>query len=240
MRAALITGGTAGIGAACVERLRADGYAVAFTGRNVDRGTALAARTGARFIEADATDRTATDAAVEAALVILGRVDLLVLNAGVLVRGQVTETSDVDFATLLETNLTSPFRTARAAFGQMRRQGGGAIVVIASDTAIRGSHRIAAYSVMKAGVAAVAELLGAEGAPYGIRANALCPGNTLPGMAGDDPATWRATPSGRFVSAAAVAGAVAWLGSDEAAHVNGATIRIDGGAGAALQILTRA
>jgi NAD(P)-dependent dehydrogenase (short-subunit alcohol dehydrogenase family) len=113
-------------------------------------------------------------------------------------------------------------------------------VLIASDSAIRGSHRIPAYSVVKAGVVTLAELFGAEGAPYGIRANAVCPGNTLPGMAGDDPSGWRATASGAFATADDVAAAVAFLASPEAAHINGATLRIDGGTGAALQMVTRA
>ena len=97
-------------------------------------------------------------------------------------------------------------------------------MLIASDSAIRGSHRIPAYSVVKAGVVALAELLGAEGAPYGIRANAVCPGNTLPGMAGDDPAAGAPTASGAFATADDVAAAVAFLASHEAAHINGATL----------------
>jgi NAD(P)-dependent dehydrogenase (short-subunit alcohol dehydrogenase family) len=121
----------------------------------------------------------------------------------------------------------------------MRRQGGGAMVLIASDSAIRGSHRIPAYSVVKAGVVALAALLGAEGAPFRIRANAICPGNTLPGMAGDDPSGWRPTASGAFASGDDVAVAVVFLASAEAAHVNGATLRIDGATGAALQAATR-
>ncbi len=98
------------------------------------------------------------------------------------------------------------------------------MVLVASDSAIRGSHRIPAYSAVKAGVVAIAELLGAEGAAYGIRANAVCPGNTLPGMAGDDPARWRPTASGAFATAHDVAASVAFLASAEAAHINGATL----------------
>ena len=111
--------------------------------------------------------------------------------------------------------------------------------MIASDSAIRGSHRIPAYSAVKAGVVAIAELLGAEGAPHGIRVNAVCPGNTLPGMAGDDAAGWRPSASGTFATGEDIAAAVAFLASDEAAHVNGATLRIDGATGAALQAATR-
>ena len=109
-------------------------------------------------------------------------------NAGVLAEGPLASTTDEEFELLVQTNLTSTFRYGRALFAPMRVQGSGVMVLIASDSAIRGSHRIPAYSVVKAGVVTLAELFGAEGAPYGIRANAICPGNTLPGMAGDDPA----------------------------------------------------
>lgn len=237
--AALVTGGTGGIGSAVVRRLRADGYDVVFCGRDELRGAALERDTGAVFRRADATDRAACDASVAFALEHLGRVDLLVANAGLLVAGPLAETSDEQFDELVETNLTSAFRYGRALFGPMRRQGSGVMVLVASDSAIRGSHRIPAYSAVKAGVVAIAELLGAEGAAYGIRANAICPGNTLPGMAGDDPSGWRPTASGAFATAHDVAGAVAFLASAEAAHINGATLRIDGATGAALQAVTR-
>jgi 3-oxoacyl-[acyl-carrier protein] reductase len=238
-RAALVTGGTGGIGSAIVRRLRADGSEVVFCGRDEQRAAALERETGALFCRADATDRAACDASVAFALERLGSVDVFVGNAGILLEGPLAHTTDEQFERLLETNLTSTFRYARALFEPMRRQGGGVMVLIASDSAIRGSHRIPAYSVVKSGVVALAELFGAEGAPYGIRSNALCPGTTLPGMAGDDPARWRPTASGDFATADQVASAVAFLSSPEAGHVNGATLRVDGATGAALQAVTR-
>jgi NAD(P)-dependent dehydrogenase (short-subunit alcohol dehydrogenase family) len=238
-RTALVTGGTGGIGSAIVRRLRADGDEVVFCGRDERRAELLERETGAVFCRADAADRAACDASVAYALDRLGSVEVFVGNAGVLVEGPLQETTDEAFERLLEINLSSMFRYARALYEPMRRQGGGALVLIASDSAIRGSHRIPAYSVVKAGVVALAELLAAEGAPHGIRANAICPGNTLPGMAGDDPARWRPAAGGEYVTADEVAAAVAFLASPEAAHVNGATLRIDGATGAALQAVTR-
>jgi NAD(P)-dependent dehydrogenase (short-subunit alcohol dehydrogenase family) len=238
-RSALVTGGTGGIGSAIVRRLRSDGYEVVFCGRDESRGAALERDTGAVYRSADATDRAACDASVAFALERLGRVDLLVANAGVLVEGSLAGTSDEEFERLVETNLTSTFRYGRALFAAMRRQGSGVMVMVASDSAIRGSHSRPAYSAVKAGVVAIAELLGAEGAAYGIRANAVCPGNTLPGMAGEEPAGWRPTASGAFATADDIAASVAFLASAEAAHINGATLRIDGATGAALQSVTR-
>jgi NAD(P)-dependent dehydrogenase (short-subunit alcohol dehydrogenase family) len=148
----------------------------------------------------------------------------------------------------VEVNLTSLFRISRACFGPMVAQGGGAMVHIASDTGIRGIHGIAAYSVTKAGVVAVSELFAAEGAPHGVRANAVCPGDVVPGVqatpAGhenhaEDPEGWVLPPSGRFGTGEDVASLVAWLASPESAHMTGATLRIDGGAGAVLPAATR-
>ena len=122
------------------------------------------------------------------------------------------------------------------------------MVHIASDTGIRGIHEIAAYSVTKAGAVAVSELFAAEGAPHGIRANAVCPGDVVPGVqatpAGhpdhaEDPERWTLPPSGRFGTGEDVAALVAWLASDESSHMTGATLRIDGGTGAAMRAATR-
>ena len=93
-RGALVTGGTGGIGSAVVRRLRAAGWDVCFCGRDETRGAALERETGARFCRADACDRPACDASVAFALEQVGRIDLLVANAGVLVQGPLADTSD--------------------------------------------------------------------------------------------------------------------------------------------------
>ncbi len=239
MSGAIVTGGTAGIGAACVERLAADGFRVAFTGRNAARGAEVAARTGATFLACDHADRAATDQVLGEAIALVGPVTAFVANAGILVHGQITETTDADFLRLIELNLTGPFRCLRLLFGHMRSNGGGAMVLIGSDSAIRGSHRIASYSVAKAAAVNAAELFAAEGAAHGIRCNALCPGATLPGMAGDDPARWRPSATGAYPHATDVAAAVSWLVGAESRFVNGATLRLDGATAAALAVVTR-
>jgi NAD(P)-dependent dehydrogenase (short-subunit alcohol dehydrogenase family) len=248
-RTALVTGGTSGIGKACVERLRAEGMTVAFTGRSRERGEAVAAATGSTFIECDARDRAASDRSVERALEIGGgRLDVLVANAGILFQGSIEATPEPAFLELVEVNLTALFRYSRACFGPMKDQGGGSMIHIASDTGIRGIHAIAAYSVTKAGAVAVSELLAAEGAPFGVRANAVCPGDVVPGVQAtpeghsehaENPENWVLPPSGRFGTGEDVAALVAWLASDESSHMTGATLRLDGAAGAAMRVASR-
>ena len=145
-----------------------------------------------------------------------GRVDVLVTCPDMHFEGSIEATSEAVFRELIETNLSSVFRIGRDCFNAMREQGGGSMIHVTSDAGIRAEHSLAAYSVASAGVIALSELFAAEGAPYGIRSNAVCPG---PG-----------------VDAASV---VAWLASDAAAHVSGATLRVDDAAGAAMVLDTR-
>jgi 3-oxoacyl-[acyl-carrier protein] reductase len=219
-RMALVVGAGSEIGRACVQRLRDERMTVAFTAASPHNGESLARETGARLIACDLRDRAACDRAVEQALDLgHGRLDVLVTNATTLVQGSIEATSEALFQELLEVNLTSAFRIARACLRPMREQSAGSIINIASDTGIRAAHETAAGSVMSAGVIALAELFGAEGAGHGVRANAACPGDSVRGTD--------------------VAALVAWLACDDSAHVNGATLRIDDGAGAAMILDTR-
>lgn len=239
----LVTGGTSGIGQACVERLTTDGASVAFTGRSRERGEAVASATGAVFLRADAGDQAEVLRSVEETLSSLGGIDVLVNNAGMLFQGSIEATPPHAWRELLAVNLTAAFLYARACFGPMRDGGGGTMIHIASDTAIRGIPSIAAYSVTKAGVRMLSDMLALEGAPVGVRSNAVCPGDVLPGVqatpAGfeghaEDPSIWTLPPCGRFGEGSDVASLVAHLAADEARHISGATIRIDGAGGAGL------
>jgi meso-butanediol dehydrogenase / (S,S)-butanediol dehydrogenase / diacetyl reductase len=228
---ALVTGGTSQTGSECVRALRRHGAAVLFTGADRERGDAIALELGATFVECDHRDRGATDRALEHALTRCeGRLDALVTISDTRVLGSLEATAEADFRELVELNLTSPFRVARACLAALAATGRGSIVLVGSDAGIRAAHETAAYSVTSAGVIALAELLAAEGAPLGVRANAVCP-PALPELT---------PPSGRTVAGADVAALVTWLASGSAAHLTGATLRLDGGAGAALLAYTRA
>ncbi len=201
-RSALVLGTSSEIAIACAERLREEGMTVAVAPTD------------------DQADRAACEAAVERALELGGgRLDVLVTTVGPPVDGSIGATSEAVFRELLERDLTAAFRTARACLRPMRAQGAGSIIHVASDTGIRAAHEHAASSVASAAVIALAELLGAESAPDGVRVNAACPDQ---GAGGAD-----------------VAALVAWLACDESAHVNGTAIRIDGATGAVMALDTR-
>jgi NAD(P)-dependent dehydrogenase (short-subunit alcohol dehydrogenase family) len=244
-RRALVTGGTSGIGRSCVERLCAEGMHVTFTGRSEDRGHEVAEATGATFVRTDAQDRAASDRTMADAIAVAsGRLDVLVANAGILHTGPVAETPEPVVRELLEVNLTAVVRTVRAGLAAMTAVGAGSIVGIASDAGIRGVHELPVYSASKAAVIALTELAATCGAPHGVRANAVCPGDVLPGVqataAGheeqaEDPAEWTLPPSGRFGTGQDISNIVAWLASDQSRHISGATLRADGATGAAVR-----
>ena len=183
-RCALITDGASEVGRACVQRLRDEGMAVSFTGSDRERGEAIARETGGTFIECDLRDRAACDRTVERALELEGgRLDVLVTQAATVFEGSIEATPEATFRELLEVDLTALFRVTRACFATMRARGRGSMIHVASDAGIRAAHEMAAHSVVSAGLIAIAELFAAEGAPLGVRSNAVCPGGMTTSLA---------------------------------------------------------
>jgi NAD(P)-dependent dehydrogenase (short-subunit alcohol dehydrogenase family) len=242
---ALVTGGTSGIGEAIVARLAADGARVVFTGRDEARGAAVAHATGGVFVRADVRDAGAVAASVQTAVEQLGGLEIAVLNAGVLCVATLSETTDEQWDTVMSTNLVAPFRYARTVLPALRATGG-SMVLVASDAGVWGETPIGAYSVSKRAVIMLTRMLAVEAGPDGVRVNAVCPGDTEPGMvttvAGrdtlPDTSDWTRPPLGRLVHARDVAAAVSFLVSDEARTITGADLLIDGGMRAALRANT--
>jgi NAD(P)-dependent dehydrogenase (short-subunit alcohol dehydrogenase family) len=240
---ALVTGGTSGIGASVVERFRFEGAAVVCTGRDEARGREVAARMGADFIRADVRDADAVRGSVDAAVARLGGLDALVANAGVLHEGGLAETTDEAWDTVLETNLMGYYRYAVACLPHLRAAGDGSITMISSDAGVWGETAIAAYSVSKRAVNMLVQALAVEAGPYGVRVNAICPGDTAPGMAtlvsgrdeATDPSSWTLPPLARVGTGKDVAGAVTFFASSDGAFCNGAILLVDGGMRAALR-----
>jgi NAD(P)-dependent dehydrogenase (short-subunit alcohol dehydrogenase family) len=239
---ALVTGGTSGIGTAIVERLRADGAAVVFTGRDETRGQEVAARTGASFAAADVRHADDVRASVRKAVDLLGGLDALVVNAGVLHDAPLSETSDEAWDAIIETNLLGPSLYVVAALPELRAAGGGSITMISSDAGVWGETTIGAYSVSKRALNMLVQVLAVEAGPSGIRVNAVCPGDTAPGMATHvagrtepgDTSGWALPPLGRVATGADVAAAVAFFTSPDAAFTNGSILLVDGGMRASL------
>jgi NAD(P)-dependent dehydrogenase (short-subunit alcohol dehydrogenase family) len=240
---ALVTGGTSGIGASIVERFRSEGASVVCTGRDAARGHEVAARLGAEFVRADVRDSDAVARSVAAATDRLGGLDALVANAGVLHDATLSETSDEDWDAVLETNVLGYFRYAVACLPHLRAAGGGSITMISSDAGVWGETAIAAYSVSKRAVNMLVQTLAVEAGPHGIRVNAICPGDTAPGMAtfvagrseDADPTSWTLPPLARVGTGTDVAGAVTFFASADGAFCNGSILLVDGGMRAALR-----
>lgn len=249
MKTAFVLGGTGNMGQEIVEHLTRIGIQVVFTGRNQEKGDALALRTGAKFLPADVTDRKAILACFDQGVALLKRIDIFVSAIATVFVSPLSQTPETVFRQVLEVNLSSVFRCSWRMFDHFRAHGGGVMVHVVSDAALRSIHHIPVYSTAKAGLLAMSELMAAEGAAYGIRVNAICPGATVPGVqatiAGfehhaEDATTWGAAPSGRHGAPSDIARAVLWLASEEAVHVSGATLRVDGAASAAMRGGTRA
>lgn len=231
---ALVTGGSSGIGAAICRRLAAEGWRVAVAGRSAERAGAIADEIGGVAVVGDVADPDHDPVALAAAA--LGGLDCAVLNAGVIADADLAGTGADDWEWLLEVNVLAVHRHARSARAHLAATGG-SILMTASDAGVWGEPAIAGYSVTKRMVLQLMRCLAAEWGPEGIRVNALCPGDTAPGMvtttAGrrEPGATegWLPPPLGATVQAGDVAGAAAFLVGPDAARVTGVGLLIDAG-----------
>jgi 3-oxoacyl-[acyl-carrier protein] reductase len=233
---AIVSGGTHGIGAACVERLVADGYTVVFTGRDDAAGAALETRVhGAKFVHCDVTSAPDIARSVDVALQLgVGRIAAVVNNAGATLRSAFHETTVDDWDRLFATNARSAYLLTRHAIEGLIA-GRGAVVFISSVAGKAGEDGLALYSATKGALLALTQSLALE---YGdrVRFNAVCPGQIATRMmarvVGDEArlqATTARIPVARLGTAQDVASAVTWLLSEEAAFVNGAVLTVDGG-----------
>ncbi|GAB7051123.1 SDR family NAD(P)-dependent oxidoreductase [Catenuloplanes indicus] len=233
--AALVTGGASGIGLATARWLSARGAHVAV----LDRDTEGLPDPLAGFV-ADVTDDAAVRAAVEAAADRLGGLDILVNNAGVGAVGTVEDNDDVEWARVLDVNVTGLVRVSRAALPHLRESAYAAIVNTCSIAGHAGLPQRALYSATKGAVQALTLAMAADHVGEGIRVNCVNPGTVdTPWVrrllaATDDPdATLAALearqPHGRLVSADEVASAIAYLAGPNSGSTTGTVLAVDGG-----------
>jgi NAD(P)-dependent dehydrogenase (short-subunit alcohol dehydrogenase family) len=228
------------------QRLLDEGARVVVTGRDAQRGAETQAQLGQRalFIAADVTDSEAVERSVQTALRHLGSLDLLVNNAGIALAERLVDTPVDQFDRIMSANVRGPFLYARACFPALI-ESRGSMIHIGSDAGLRAEQPIGAYSVSKAAVVMMSQVLALDGAPHGVRSNCVCPGATAPGMRhigpaadpdrGDDPTGWPPAPLGRIGAVEDIAGAVVYLAGSESRFITGSTLLIDGGTGAGLR-----
>ena len=241
MKVALVTGGGSGIGAATARRLAADGWGVAITGRRPEPLDALADELDALALPGDVGERADAEAAVAATVEHFGGLDGLVLNAGRSgAPGSLLEVDPDGFADVHRVNVLGSLVTARAAIRPLLERKG-ALVAVSSVAGLRAAPDSVAYCSSKAALVMLTQCIAVDHGPAGVRANVVCPGWTrtpmgdraMAGLAGGpDQAYAEATrhvPLRRACSPEEVAGAIAWLLSDDASYVNGAVLTVDGG-----------
>jgi len=231
-KVAIVTGAASGIGRATVERLVVEGArVVALDVERFEAPPGVVIRTG--DVSDPATATSVVDAAVEA----FGHLDVLANVAGILRTAHTHEHSLETWDRVLAVNLTGTFLMCRAAIPALLEAGGGAIVNTSSTAALAGHPWAAAYSASKGGVLALTKVLAVEYAKRGIRANAVCPGSIRTPITADFdfPEGADAKLVRRIMSITepegpeVVAAAIAYLASDDARHVNGESLRVDGG-----------
>ena len=241
-KVALVTGGNSGIGLAMARGLAKAGAAVAIAGRNQDKNSAVAAEIRALGVEsvalhADVSTETSCRALADDTAARLGRLDILINNAGTNIR-KAPETYTLDeWRTVLDTNLTSVFVTSQAAHPHFKRAGGGKIINIGSMLSIFGAAFAAPYGASKGGVVQLTKGLATAWAKDNIQVNAVLPGWI------DTPLTTQAridvdglhdrvlarTPAGRWGVPDDLAGIAVFLASAASTFITGVAIPVDGG-----------
>lgn len=239
----LVTGGTHGIGRACVERLARDGQHVLFVGRDRDAGEALQRSVAnTTYYACDVASEAECRSAVDEALKLgRGHLDGLVNNAGMSSRREFAESTVADWDTLMAVNVRSAYLFTRYCL-QALAAAKGAVVNVSSIAGKAGEEGLAIYCASKAAMIGLTQALALE---FGdsVRMNAVCPGQVDTRMMksiSENPDAKRRLelriPAGRFAQAHEIANVVAWLLSKEASYVNGAVITADGGETAGVRL----
>ena len=241
-RVAVVTGGNGGIGLGMARGIAAAGAAVVVAARNRDKSRRAVAELeglGAKAvaIDVDVADEASVNALVQETERRLGRLDVLVNNAGINIRKPVHELALEEWRQVLDTNLTSAFLTSRAAHAVMKRQGGGKIINIGSMMSIFGAPFAPAYGASKGGIVQLTRSMAAAWARDHIQVNAVLPGwidtelttNARREVAGLHERVLARIPEGRWGVGDDLAGVAVFLASAASDYVTGTAIPVDGG-----------
>jgi NAD(P)-dependent dehydrogenase (short-subunit alcohol dehydrogenase family) len=237
---ALITGGGSGLGLAIARALSAAGAQVVLVGRREEvlREAADSLGPGAHWLRHDVTDGAAAAGLIDRVIHEVGEVGILVNNAGVHLKKAIADTSDEEFAAVLDTHVRGAFAMTRAVVPGMQRRRHGSILFIASMVSLFGMPMVAAYAAAKSAYLGLVRALACELGPFEVRVNAIAPGwietpmlhQALDGDAPRRNKILGRTPMARFGQPADIGWAAVYLCSPEAGFVNGIVLPVDGGA----------
>jgi len=247
-RVAIVTGAAQGIGRALAQRLDKEGCKLVVADINIDAlQISLGDLTDAVAVQTDVADGAQVQNMVDTAVKAFGTVDILVANAGIVIAKPALEFPADEWAKVVDVNLVGYFLCAKAAGRVMKQNGSGNIIQINSKSGKRGSYKNSAYIASKFGGIGLTQSLALEFAEFGIRVNAICPGNLLDSPLWTDSLTQQyganrgmnekevrayydaKVPLKRTCSYEDVANVMTFLVSDEAAYMTGQAINVAGG-----------
>lgn len=245
-KVALVTGGGAGIGRAAARRFAREGWCVLISDLSREDGERTLAElradgADARFVSGNVADEAHSHAAARTALEAWGRIDAFVANAGARVRGSILEATEADWELILDVNLKSVAYGCKAVLPAMVKQQCGSIVVVSSVNWWVGRATMPLYDATKAAVISFTRSIAVAHGKDGIRANAVCPGHTMTDFHERNAAARGQTPEqlraslkglgllGRPGEPEQMAGPIYFLCSDDASHITGEPLMVDGG-----------
>ena len=242
----LVTGATGGIGKSIVNKYSQQGFTLAIADKDEEQANKLVHEINhgngkAMAFPGDLLDQNYCDSLANEVQKKLGSIDILINNAGLMRRGDITQTSDEDYDLSMKINVEAPFRLIRAAIPLMAEAGGGSIVNVSSCWGINPGPNHLIYCTTKAALAAMTRCLGRDHAHQNIRINAVCPnevntpmlrtGFEIRGLNPDDAIEElnQSVPIGHIAEPEEIANVVSFLSSDEARYICGSLVEINGG-----------
>ena len=235
-KTALVTGATGGLGSAIARALHQQGAVVALSGTRQEALDQLAAELKERVhvLACDLSDTAQVETLVPKSEERMGKLDILVINAGITRDNLLVQLSDQAWDEVIAVDLTASFRLARAAIKGMMRRRFGRIIAITSVVAVTGNPGQGNYAAAKAGMIGLIKSLAQEYARRGVTANCIAPGFIATPMTDklnekQRDAILARVPAGRLGAATDVGAAAVYLASDEASYITGQTLHVNGG-----------